>query len=64
MPLKPNPNPVVENFGICVGCKTQIEPHEVIGSICRCGENDSDDYERLAAEAEDASYLQKIHSSD
>lgn len=50
MPLMPNPNPVVENFGVCISCNTQIEAHEVIGSICRCGEEDSDIYDRMAAD--------------
>lgn len=50
MPLAPNPNPVEENFGICTGCNTQIEPHEIIGSICRCGDEDADVYDRMAAE--------------
>lgn len=61
MPLAPNPNPVVENFGICSGCNTQIEPHEVIGSICRCGDNndDSEVYERLSAEMDAKSEADK-----
>lgn len=50
MPLAPDPNPVAEKFGICPGCNTQIEPHEVIYCICRCGDQDADLYDRMAAD--------------
>lgn len=50
MPLAPDPNPVAEKFGICSGCNTQIEPHEVIYCICRCGDQDADLYDRMAAD--------------
>jgi len=54
MPLAPDPNPVEEKFGICPGCNTQIEPHEVIYCICRCGDQDADVYDRMAEEADAA----------
>ena len=62
MPLAPNPNPVEEVFGICPGCNTQIEAHEVIHSICRCGDKDSDVYDRMAAEMDAKEALDKQKS--
>lgn len=53
MPLAPNPNPVVEVFGICEGCNTQIEAHEIIGCICRCGDlHDEDAHYQALIDAE------------
>jgi hypothetical protein len=48
MPLTPNPDTTPVVYGICPGCNTQIEPHEVIESICRCGDNHPDNYDELA----------------